>query len=68
MPEAKSRASTSATLNPRLAASSALPVPVDPAPITTMSKVSPAIRWRSAARWARFSRSGMWISLDAPVK
>ena len=39
VPAAKSRASTSATFSPRVAASSAAPVPVEPAPMTTMSKV-----------------------------
>ncbi len=42
VPAAKSRASTSATRRPRVAASSAAPVPVDPAPMTTMSNVSAA--------------------------
>ena len=47
---AKSRASTSATFSPRVAASSAQPAPVAPPPITTTSKTSFAIRSSAARR------------------
>ena len=40
MPEAKSRASTSPTLRPRVAASSAAPAPTTPPPITSTSRGS----------------------------
>jgi hypothetical protein len=42
VPDAKSAFSTSATLNPRVAASSATPAPVIPPPITTTSNRSAA--------------------------
>src|SRR5262245_6347474 len=50
VPAAKSRFSTSATDSPRVAASSAEPAPVAPAPITTTSNRSAAIRARAAPR------------------
>src|SRR3954453_11155772 len=50
VPAAKSRFSTSATDSPRVAASSAQPAPVAPAPITTTSKCSAAIRASAAPR------------------
>src|SRR6478609_5592488 len=50
VPEAKSRASTSATFKPRVAASRAAPVPVAPPPMTTTSKTSFSRRERAARR------------------
>src|SRR2546428_328532 len=47
VPDAKSWRSTTATRNPRLAASSATPAPVIPAPTTTTS--TPALAASSAA-------------------
>src|SRR6202789_4450021 len=48
--EAKSRASTSATFSPRVAASSADPEPPPPPPITTTSNCSLPRRSQAAAR------------------
>src|ERR1700679_3009035 len=48
--EAKSRASTSATFSPRVAASSADPEPTTPPPITTTSNCSLPRRSQAAAR------------------
>src|SRR3954447_12705239 len=59
VPAAKSRASTRAVDSPRVAASSAAPAPVAPAPITTTSKISFAIRSRAASRWSGFSSPRM---------
>src|SRR3954447_11615006 len=56
VPDAKSRASSSATDNPRLAASRAAPAPVTPPPITSTSTTSSATRARSARRRAGDSR------------
>src|SRR4051812_45815072 len=50
VPLAKSRCSTSATVRPRVTASSATPAPVAPPPITTTSNRSLRIRSRFAAR------------------
>src|SRR5687768_1994519 len=58
VPEAKSRASSSATDNPRLAASSAQPAPVAPPPMTTTSKVSSRIRPSAAERCSGSRRAG----------
>src|SRR3954447_14579746 len=56
VPAAKSRFSTSATDSPRVAASRAQPAPVAPAPITTTSKRSSAIRASAARRCSGPSR------------
>src|SRR3954468_24738689 len=56
VPAAKSRFSSSATDSPRVAASSAQPAPVAPAPITTTSKRSSAIRASAARRCSGPSR------------
>src|SRR3954467_2627539 len=50
VPAAPSRASSSATDRPRLAASSAAPAPVTPPPITRTSTTSSVSRARSARR------------------
>src|SRR3954469_5274025 len=50
VPAAQSRASSSPTDSPRLAASSAAPAPVTPPPITRTSTTSSASRARSARR------------------
>src|SRR5688572_12749279 len=50
VPAAQSRASSSPTESPRLAASSAAPAPVTPPPITRTSTTSSASRARSARR------------------
>jgi hypothetical protein len=52
VPDAKSRASTSATFSPRVAASSAQPAPVAPPPITTTSKTSSDSRASALRRWS----------------
>src|SRR5579884_320702 len=54
-----SRASTSATLRPRVAASKAAPQPTTPPPMTTTSNCSPASRCQSDARCAGHSCPGM---------
>jgi len=51
VPSEKSKRSTSATLRPRLAASSATPLPVAPPPITKKSKFSRSSRSMAAARF-----------------
>ena len=58
-PAAKSRASTSATSSPRVAASSAQPAPVAPPPITTTSKTSSRqpLERRAALLRAELARS-----------
>src|SRR3954454_20009153 len=56
VPAAKSRASSSATDNPRLAASSAAPAPVTPPPMTRTSTTSVSTAARSARRRAGDSR------------
>src|SRR5215212_3954543 len=50
VPEAKSRASTSATLNPRVAASRAAPAPTTPPPTTTTSNCSLPSRFQACSR------------------
>src|SRR5947209_6331041 len=50
VPEAKSRASTSAVDSPRAAASRATPVPVMPPPTTSTSNCSSAMRVSAASR------------------
>src|SRR5690348_14349445 len=52
VPAAQSRASSSATDSPRLAASRAAPAPVTPPPITSTSTTSSGRRARSSARRA----------------
>ena len=59
VPEAKSRASTRHTDNPRSAASRAIPAPVIPPPITRTSKVSPS----NAAKVALRSRRSRWVPI-----
>ena len=72
VPAAKSRASTRATSRPRVAASSAAPVPVEPPPMTTTSKVSERSRSRSAVRCSALrtpggDRVGHGVSVPVPV-
>src|SRR4051794_24310351 len=55
VPDAKSRASTSAVDRPRVAASRAEPAPVDPAPMTRTSKPSLAKRSSAASRCSGLS-------------
>ena len=50
VPEAKSRASTSATFSPRVAASRAAPAPTTPPPMTTTSNCSLPSRSQACAR------------------
>src|SRR3954463_14789397 len=50
VPDARSRASTSATLSPRVAASSAAPVPTTPPPTIATSNSSSRKRRSAAAR------------------
>src|SRR5690606_12874542 len=72
VPEARSRASTSATRRPRVAASSATPHPVTPPPMTTTSNSSLASRFQFSARSAgpilAFRRASFCLfSLDTGV-
>src|SRR3954453_12054404 len=50
VPDARSRASTSATLRPRETASSAVPVPTTPPPTMAMSNSSARMRFSASAR------------------
>src|SRR6218665_3943410 len=53
-----SPASTNSTARPRVAASSAAPPPLTPAPITTRSTGAALAAARSRLRWAGFSQVG----------
>ncbi len=63
VPEAKSRASTSPTFRPRLAASSAAPAPTTPAPITRTSNCSSSRRRSATARYSGPSATAV-IAID----
>src|ERR1700722_18601541 len=65
VPDAKSRASTRPTDSPRVAASSAAPVPVEPPPTTSTSNVWVRRRCTARARCAGLSELGSLVSSSA---
>src|SRR3954471_18572835 len=65
VPAAQSRASSSATESPRLAASSAAPAPVTPPPMTRTSTTSSGSRSRSARRRSGDSAARLTVSSPA---
>src|SRR3954447_25147102 len=67
VPPAQSRASTSATERPRVAASRAAPAPTTPPPTTTTSKVLAAIAASAASRSTGPSRPAPSSSVVTPA-
>src|SRR4051794_21171290 len=63
---ARSRASSRATLSPRVAASRAVPAPVTPPPTTTTSKVCPVSRSKALVRSAGPRRGARMLAPAAP--
>ena len=65
VPEAKSRASTSPTDSPRVAASSADPAPTTPPPMTRTSSSVSAIACSASSRAAGDSATDLMVILSA---